>query len=392
MIKMKNVVVVSACRSPVGKIPGELNAIGEIPLLAKVFQEAVTRAGLPVQIEEALTGASFPIEKDNLCRKAILYAGLSEMISCTTISKTCASSDEALAIAWHKIRNGAAGTILVGGIEKIGNSPYVLHFMKQNVKRMLNKQLPCRAEIEELIQDNDMAYMNEVLARKAGISRQAIDAHTYQSILKAETAYRNGCFAEETVPIPYTENGITRYIIGDEFPQVVRSKREIYEADPMFLKDGVLTRLNSAAIAECAVAMLLMEEDTARTIGLQPIGRIVSVLNTAVPNEERGSSMAKCTQSILERCGLAPFDVGLYSINDSFMIQSMLTVMEMGLDADRVNVDGGNIGLGYPIGATGLRMCTSLLYEMQRRQVSLGLHVIGAGANMAQAVVMQLDG
>lgn len=102
--------------------------------------------------------------------------------------------------------------------------------------------------------------------------------------------------------------------------------------------------------------------------------------------------MAKCTQSILERCGLAPFDVGLYSINDSFMIQSMLTVMEMGLDADRVNVDGGNIGLGYPIGATGLRMCTSLLYEMQRRQVSLGLHVIGAGANMAQAVVMQLDG
>ncbi len=389
---MKNVVVVSACRSPVGKIPGELNAIGEIPLLAKVFQEAVTRAGLPVQIEEALTGASFPIEKDNLCRKAILYAGLSEMISCTTISKTCASSDEALAIAWHKIRNGAAGTILVGGIEKIGNSPYVLHFMKQNVKRMLNKQLPCRAEIEELIQDNDMAYMNEVLARKAGISRQAIDAHTYQSILKAETAYRNGCFAEETVPIPYTENGITRYIIGDEFPQVVRSKREIYEADPMFLKDGVLTRLNSAAIAECAVAMLLMEEDTARTIGLQPIGRIVSVLNTAVPNEERGSSMAKCTQSILERCGLAPFDVGLYSINDSFMVQSMLTVMEMGLDADRVNVDGGNIGLGYPIGATGLRMCTSLLYEMQRRQVSLGLHVIGAGANMAQAVVMQLDG
>ena len=392
MIKMKNVVVVSACRSPVGKIPGELNAIGEIPLLAKVFQEAVTRAGLPVQIEEALTGASFPIEKDNLCRKAILYAGLSEMISCTTISKTCASSDEALAIAWHKIRNGAAGTILVGGIEKIGNSPYVLHFMKQNVKRMLNKQLPCRAEIEELIQDNDMAYMNEVLARKAGISRQAIDAHTYQSILKAETAYRNGCFAEETVPIPYTENGITRYIIGDEFPQVVRSKREIYEADPMFLKDGVLTRLNSAAIAECAVAMLLMEEDTARTIGLQPIGRIVSVLNTAVPNEERGSSMAKCTQSILERCGLAPFDVGLYSINDSFMVQSMLTVMEMGLDADRVNVDGGTIGLGYPIGATGLRMCTSLLYEMQRRQVSLGLHVIGAGANMAQAVVMQLDG
>ncbi len=301
MIKMKNVVVVSACRSPVGKIPGELNAIGEIPLLAKVFQEAVTRAGLPVQIEEALTGASFPIEKDNLCRKAILYAGLSEMISCTTISKTCASSDEALAIAWHKIRNGAAGTILVGGIEKIGNSPYVLHFMKQNVKRMLNKQLPCRAEIEELIQDNDMAYMNEVLARKAGISRQAIDAHTYQSILKAETAYRNGCFAEETVPIPYTENGITRYIIGDEFPQVVRSKREIYEADPMFLKDGVLTRLNSAAIAECAVAMLLMEEDTARTIGLQPIGRIVSVLNTAVPNEERGSSMAKCTQSILDQ-------------------------------------------------------------------------------------------
>ena len=389
---MKNVVVVSACRSPVGKIPGELNAIGEIPLLAKVFQEAVTRAGLPVQIEEALTGASFPIEKDNLCRKAILYAGLSEMISCTTISKTCASSDEALAIAWHKIRNGAAGTILVGGIEKIGNSPYVLHFMKQNVKRMLNKQLPCRAEIEELIQDNDMAYMNEVLARKAGISRQAIDAHTYQSILKAETAYRNGCFAEETVPIPYTENGITRYIIGDEFPQVVRSKREIYEADPMFLKDGVLTRLNSAAIAECAVAMLLMEEDTARTIGLQPIGRIVSVLNTAVPNEERGSSMAKCTQSILERCGMAPFDVGLYSSNDSFMVQSMLTVMEMGLDADRVNVDGGNIGLGYPIGATGLRMCTSLLYEMQRRQVSLGLHVIGAGANMAQAVVMQLDG
>lgn len=389
---MRNVVAVSACRSPVGKIPGELNGIGEIPLLAKVFQEAVTRAGLPVQVEEALAGASFPIEKDNLCRKAILYAGLSEMISCTTISKTCASSDEALAIAWHKIRNGAANTILVGGIEKIGNSPYVLHFMKQNVKRMLKNQLPCMEEIENRIQDNDMAYMNEVLARKAGISRLAIDAHTYQCILKAETAYRNGCFAEETVPIPYTENGKTRYVIGDEFPQVVRSEREIYEAAPMFLKDGVLTRLNSAAIAECAVAMLLMEENTARTIGLQPLARIVSVLNTAVPNEERGSSMAKCAQTIMKQCGFDRFDVGLYSINDSFMVQSMMTVLEMGLDSDRVNVDGGNIGLGYPIGATGLRMCTSLLYEMQRRQVNLGLHAIGAGTNMAQAVVMQRDG
>ena len=102
--------------------------------------------------------------------------------------------------------------------------------------------------------------------------------------------------------------------------------------------------------------------------------------------------MAKCAQTIMKQCGFDRFDVGLYSINDSFMVQSMMTVLEMGLDSDRVNVDGGNIGLGYPIGATGLRMCTSLLYEMQRRQVNLGLHVIGAGTNMAQAVVMQRDG
>ncbi len=385
---MNKIGIVAAKRSAIGKIPGELNYINETELVSTLFK-AVTSELPNISIDEALLGSGFPIERDNLCRKAILKAELPSTISATTISKTCASSDEALLIACNKIWSGKIKAALVGGVEKVGNSPYTLHFMKQNIKRSLKGDIPFFKQIENNFLENDMVYICEMLSKIHNITRKNQDDFTIQSINKGNMANLQGYFNREIVPIKYKYEDLSYEISSDEMLLSERDEFDIYKAMPMFVKDGTVTQYNAAPMSECATAMLIMDLQEARRLGLEPMACIVDTTSLGVPVNEVGEAMSKCVNKILNNNYLIAGDIDLYEINESFAAQAIHTINSLNLDITKVNVNGGNLALGYPIGTTGIRMNITLLYEMLRRKVRFGLSVMCAGGNMANAILLE---
>lgn len=385
---MKEIAVIAAKRSPIGKVPGELNYINETELISLVFKNITSKLE-HIRIDEAILGSSFPIEKDNLCRKAVLKAGISSETVASTISKTCASSDEALSIACNKILSGNAKSILVGGCEKISNSSYTLHYMKQNIKRAIKNEIPDFINIQDNIMENDMVYMCEMLGRKYNITRKMQDKFTLESIKKAVHANENKYYSEEMVPINYISGDQEHYLKVDEMLSYERTAKDIYDAIPMFVKDGFLTQYNAAPMCDCAAAILLMDYDEAIKMDLRPKILITDTTSIGVSKDKMGWAMTQCVNKILHRNNLRKDDIDLYEINESFAAQAIFTSKSLDLDMNKVNVNGGNLAIGYPIGATGLRMSISLIHEMIRRQVKFGLSVMCAGGNMANAVVFK---
>lgn len=381
---MKKIVVVAAKRSPISKIPGELNYINETDLVALVIKDA--SIGLENYIDEAILGSSFPVERDNLCRKALIKAGLSPKIPAFTISKTCASSDEALLLGYNKIACQQAKAVLVCGSEKISNSSYALHFLKKNVKRSVQNSLQEYADVLDGIQENDMVYINEMLAKRYAVSRHEQDEFTIQSIRKAKKANQKGYFNNEIIPISQDHTGGNGLYI-DEWLSLERKEEEIRSAPPMFIIDGCITQYNAAPICDTAVAMVLMEYNLARELGIRPIAFLHEIISTGVENDQMGMSMKDCIKKMLYKNNLSLSAIDLFEINESFAVQVLCTMNTLDLLNDRVNVNGGNLALGYPIGATGLRMSVSLLYEMKRRQAEYGMSVMCAGGNMANGVI-----
>ena len=385
---MSKVVIVSALRAPIGKIPGELTYINEIQLLAKVFK-SVTHDFENINIDEAITGSSFPIERDNLCRKAVTVAGLSSKISASTVSKTCASSDEALSIAFNKISSDSANVVLVGGSEKISNSSYTLHFMKNNIKKSVKKNIPNFDNICNSILENDMTYICEMLSRKHNITRKMQDDFTIQSIRKAIEANDKGKFSHEIVPIKYEKDNQSHYLNVDEMLTLERREEDICNASPMFIKDGTLTQYNSATMCDCATAMVVMKTQLLVDLNLNPLVGICAIESTGVENSNIGHAMETCVTSILKKNGLHKNDIDVFEINESFAVQALSVINSLEIDADKVNVNGGSLALGYPIGATGMRMNITLIHEMLRKKSKYGLSVMCAGGNMAQAIIFE---
>lgn len=385
---MKKIAVIAAKRSPIGKVPGELSSISETELLAYIFQKTAAPFQ-KMKIDEAITGASFPLEKDNLSRKAIQMAGFPTEISAATVSKTCASSDEALSIACCKILSGKSRAVLVGGIEKISNSPYTLKTMKQDVKRSLSKKMPAFHEIVGTMDENDMVYINEMLARQYHITREEQDIYCIDSIQKARSAAQNGYFKSEIIPVKYMQNDQVYSLAEDEMLSHERPEQKIKQAEPMFLKDGCVTRYNAAPVCDCCAAVLVADEDYAKECGYTPAIEIKDTVSIGTEKEKMGHAMGACTQYILKKNGLSLSQIDLVELNDPFAVQALFTISSLKIDARKVNINGGNLALGYPIGATGLRMDVTLIHEMTRKRCRFGLSVMSAGGNMAQATLFE---
>lgn len=386
---MRKIAIISAKRTPNGKIPGELSYLSEIKFLSDMLTYICKDLNY-MKLDEALLGCSFPTERDNLCRKAILQAGLPCEVQATTISKTCASSDEALNIAYDRILCGKANSILVSGAEKVSNSSYILHYMKNNIKRAFKQQLPLFKDIENDIAENNMAYINEKLSRQYYISRKEQDEFVIRSIQKAKEANQSGNLKNEIVSINYFADNLPYKLDTDELLMIDRSKKEIDTAPPIFLQDGCITQYNAAPMSDCCAVIVLMELKEAYHQGLNPKIIIKDTRSVGVPQAQTGLAMVKCIEHILRENKLTKEDIDLYEINESFAAQTLCVMKLLQIDEERVNVNGGNLALGYPIGATGLRMGVTLVNEMMRREnVHLGLSVICAGGNMAHAVIYE---
>lgn len=385
---MNRVVIIDAKRSPMGSIPGELNGVEEVVLLSKVF-ESLNRTWKKIEVDEAVTGSSFPLERDNLCRKAVQIVKGLENIPAYTICKTCASSDEALRDAYFKIKAGGAEAILVGGCEKISNSSYVLRYMKRNVKGAVRGKLPCFSDIENNIQENDMAYINEMLSRRYHITREQQDDFVLDSIYKARLAEQRGRFKEEITPIEYEVQGQRYRVDKDTCLKAAREEDMVRNSLPFFLADGVLTQYNAAPMCDCAAAVLVANRDYAVKKGINIYVEIMDSVSIGVSQIKKGKAMAECISKLLKRNLLQVSDIDLFEINESFASQVIYTKQQLGIEADKLNVNGGNLALGYPIGATGLKMSISLIYEMLRRKARYGISVMCAGGCMAIATLFE---
>ena len=354
----RNVAVLYARRTPCGKIPGELSGTSDVEMLAQVFQNVAASAqGVP--IHEAVAGSAFPVERDNLCRKAVLSATLSPEIPSATVSKTCASSDEALFHGIQAIQCGNADTVLVGGVEKNSNSPHILGVMKQKVKNAMRGNLPLYESVAEEIQENDMAYLAEMLGRKYGFRRENLDEYAYQSLEKARHAQQSGRLQAEILPVIHDEGALS----VDETVQNDTVFGDVQHAEPLFLKDGLHTRYTAAPISDCAAAVLLMEERASRRYGIRPMAVIRGYASVGVPRHTIGEAMGTCLRKLLGQASLSMADVDLYEINESFAAQGLATIAALGIPPERVNVNGGNLALGRGGGD---------------RQG--GVHVLGGGA------------
>lgn len=382
----KRVVVVAARRSAVSTIPGTLNQMSDVELLANVFRDV--SSGFHEQIDSAIAGSAFPVERDNLCRKSILTAGLPSKIYCATISKTCASSDEALSIAYSTILSCKSQAILVGGCEKVSNSSYMLGFMKKRVRDSLKMQLPFFDDIKLKKNEDEMHYIAEMLAHKHNITREMQDFFAINSRTKLKKAYDANKFEDEIIPIRYSEEIEERFHI-DELAQQPFDENEIRAEAPMFIQNGTLTKYNTAPMCDCATAMLIMDHKLSQEIGLKHLIEIKDVSWIGVSQNEIGYAMGKCVKKILEDNHLDKNDIGLYEINEAFAAQAIVTIDFLDIDINKVNVNGGNLALGYPVGASGMRMCITLIHEMIRSHSKYGISVMCGGGAMANAILFE---
>lgn len=403
---MNKAVVVAACRTPIGKIPGPFTKYDEVSLLSVCYKEVVKRAGInPEIIDNSYAGCAFQTEKVNIGRKAISKAGLPGTIPGTTINRSCISSMEALVQAVHDIMVGSSDTVLAGGVEVVSNSPYLINFYRKmaklpkendalkpkgdfTVEQMKNYQnVPdYDTEVQE-IDENEVQLISESYAKKFNVSRDELDEYAYDSMTKACNAAKNGYFMDEIVPVEAELKGEKYFVSEDQLLHPELTLAELKAQKTFYVKDGIMTAINAPSLADCACAMLLMSEAKAKELGVTPLAEICADSKVGMEKEQLGQAIGCAVKDLLSKTKLQKEEIDLWEINETFGPQMIEMKRDMKIPSEIFNVNGGCIALGHPVGASGLRICITLIYEMIRRDAKKGVVAGCAGAGMGQSIL-----
>lgn len=402
---MKKVVVVAACRTPIAKIPGPFTEYDEVTLLAKCFNEVVKRAGIdPTIIDNSYTGCTFQTEKINIGRRAIIKAGLPGTIPGTTITRSCISSMEAMVQAYHDITGGNSDVVLAGGVEISSNAPFLMNFLRkvaripavcESVRKngdfsaeqiQFYQDVPDYDTVVPEIEENETQLIAESFAKKFNISRQEVDLFAYSSVKKACEAEKKGYFKKEIVPISINRNGEESFVTQDQFINSERTLEDFEKQESFYVKNGVMTQFSSAPLGDGACAMLLMSESKAKELGINPLAVLRADAVVGMDSSRKGQSISCSVEKLLNRERLKPEDVDLWEINETFAPQMVHFQKYFHIPKEKFNVNGGSIALGLPVGASGLRICITLIYEMIERQAKNGIAAGCAGSGMAQCI------
>ncbi|MBF7144547.1 MULTISPECIES: acetyl-CoA C-acetyltransferase [Pseudomonas] len=390
---MKEVVIVAATRTPVGSFQGALSAIPAVELGATVIRRLLADTGLPPeQVDEVILGQVLTAGAgQNPARQAALKAGLPVAVPAMTLNKVCGSGLKALHLATQAIRCGDADVIIAGGQESMSLANYVMPGARTGL-RMGHATL-----VDTLISDglwdafNDyhMGITAENLVDKYSISREDQDAYAAASQRKAAAAIETRRFQNEITPVSIPQRkGDPVQVIDDESPRAGTTAEALAKLKPAFKKDGTVTAGNASSLNDGAAAVILMSADKATELGLPVLARIAGYANAGVDPAIMGIGPVSATRRCLEKAGWALEDVDLFEANEAFAAQALAVSRELGWDMDKVNVNGGAIALGHPIGASGCRVLVTLLYEMIHRDVKKGLATlcIGGGQGVALAI------
>ena len=390
---MENVVITAAGRSAVGTFGGTLSALTAAEIGSQVIRGVLERASVDPQIiDEVILGQVLTAACGmNPARQAALNAGLPVTTPAMTLNKVCGSGLKATHLASQAIRLEDAGVVLAGGQESMSNAPHALPNSRkgQRMGPWTMDDTMIKDGLWDAFNDYHMGVTAENLAEDFGISREEQDAFAARSQQLAEAAQKAGRFADEIVPVEIPQRkGDPVVFDTDEFPRHGSTAEGFAKARAAFKKDGSVTAANASGINDGAAVVLMMSESRAKALGLEPIARITAYANAGVEPRIMGSGPIPATRRCLERAGWGVDDLDLIESNEAFAAQALAVSKEIGWDPEKVNVNGGAISIGHPIGASGARILVTLLHEMQRRDVQRGLATlcIGGGQGVALAV------
>jgi acetyl-CoA C-acetyltransferase len=392
---MNDVVIVSAVRTPVGKFQGALSEMSAVELGAVVVREAARRAGIDAaSVDECVMGCVLPAGLgQNPARQAALQGGLADSVAAMTINMVCGSGLKAVALAAQSVMTGAAEVVVAGGMESMSNAPYLLPQARKGLRMgdstvvdsMVRDGLWCACE------DWHMGMTGELVAEKHGITRKMQDAYALESHHRASAAWREGRFDAEVVPVSLPlkkKGGETMIFSRDESVREEASLEALGALKPAFKKDGTVTAGNAPGVNDAAAAVVVMSAAKAATLGLMPMVTIKAQAMSGVAPRWVMLAPVIGVQRVLERAGWKRDEVDLFELNEAFSVQALGVMKELGLDASRVNVNGGAVALGHPIGASGARVLVTLIHEMMRRDAKKGVAALclGGGNSVALAV------
>ena len=391
-----DVVIIAACRTAIGKYGGALKSLEAVDLTIPVMQELIRRSGIDAAlVEDVIWGCNYQktYRENNLARVAAVKAGLPVDVPGITVHRNCTSSMSAIQMAYYQIKAGEADVLMAGGTDSMSNASYVLNQVRWGSRIG-------HAEVRDSMWDSltelgigpGMGMTAENLAEKYSITRQEQDELAVLSHRRAISAIDHGRFKDEIVPLEVRQKGRSSEVFDtDEHPRRDTTLEGLAKLKPTFKEGGTVTAGNASGINDGAAGVLLMSRTRAEELGVRVMAGIVSTATTGVEPEIMGIGPVSATKKTLKRAGMTLDQVDLVEVNEAFAAQYLACEKALNLDRTITNVNGSGIALGHPVGCTGARITTTLLYEMQKRNANIGLATLCAGGGMGTALVVAKD-
>ncbi|MFI5253697.1 MAG: thiolase family protein [Bacteroidota bacterium] len=389
----REVVIASACRTPIGSFGGSLSTISAPKLGAIVIEEALKRINVAKKdVDEVIMGNVLTAGIGQApARQATLFAGLPDSVEALTINKVCGSGLKAIMLGAQAIALGDAEVVVAGGMENMSQTPYLLE-KARNGYRMGHGQVTdsmIKDGLWDVYKDYHMGNAAELCAKECNVTRIEQDTYSIMSYERAIDSQNSGLFTKEIIPVQIPQKGDQPIIVDqDEEPKKFR-KDKMPTLKPAFQKDGTVTPANASKINDGAAATVLMTREKANALGIKPLAKIVGYASAAKQPEWFTTAPADVIAKVLKKVSLTKDDIDLYEINEAFAVVTLIVNRMIGLDVNKVNVHGGAVALGHPIGASGARIMVTLLHAMKERKARRGMAAICIGGGEASAVIVE---
>lgn len=393
MKKNEEVVIVSACRTPIGSFMGSLSTILAPQLGSIVISEAIKRAGIKTSdVDEVIMGNVLSAGVGQApARQAAIYSGLPDSVECLTINKVCGSGLKAVMLASQAIQLGDAEIIVAGGMESMSNTPYMLTKARTGYRLGHGQLIDIMIHdgLWDVYNDYHMGNAAELCAKECSIPRDAQDEFAILSYKRAQEAIANGRFNDEIVPVTIKEKSGDVIVSQDEEPGKANFEK-LKKLKPAFQKDGTVTAANASKINDGAAALVIMSAEKAKSLGAKPLAKIIASASSAKKPEWFTTAPADVITKTLQKAGIKLSDIDLFEINEAFSVVTLAVNKILNIEIEKVNVNGGAVALGHPIGASGARILVTLLNALKQRNLQRGMAAICIGGGEASGVIVEL--
>lgn len=392
---MREVVIASAVRTPVGSFGGTLKNVSAVKLGEVVVRSALERAGIKGEdVDELVFGCVLQGGLgQNVARQVLINAGIPQEVPAMTVNKVCGSGLRTVSLAAQLIKAGDTDIVVAGGTESMSMSPYTLPNQRWGARMNDVKvvDMMIKDGLSDAFHQYHMGVTAENVAKQYGVSREEMDEFSVRSQQRAEAAVKSGRFKDEIVPVEVPQKkGDPIVFDTDEFPKFGTTMEKVSKLKPAFIKEGGVTAANASGINDGAAAFVVMSKEKADQLGITPLCTIKSYASAGVDPAIMGVGPIPASRKALEKASLTVDDIDLFEANEAFASQCIVVGRELGLDPEKTNVNGGAIALGHPIGASGGRILCSLIYEMKKRNAKRGLATLCIGGGMGTAMIIEM--